>query len=70
MVVEGETARLVAKGNAAALAEAVGQLLTHPQAARDLGAAARLSVAERFSMQRLVADTVAVYAEAIKESKP
>ncbi len=69
MVVEGKTARLVAKGDAAALAEAVGQLLAHPQAARDLGAAARLSVAERFSMQRLVADTVAVYAEAIEETE-
>jgi glycosyltransferase involved in cell wall biosynthesis len=70
MVVEGKTARLVAKGDAAALAEAVGQLLTHPQAARDLGAAARLSVAERFNMQRLVADTVAVYDEAVEETKP
>jgi glycosyltransferase involved in cell wall biosynthesis len=70
MVVEGKTARLVAKGDAAALAEAVGQLLTHPQAARDLGAAARLSVAERFNMQRLVADTIAVYDEAIEETKP
>jgi glycosyltransferase involved in cell wall biosynthesis len=70
MVVEGETARLVAKGDAAALADAVGQLLTHPQVARDLGAAARLSVEKRFNMQRLVADTVAVYAEAIEEMKP
>jgi len=70
MVVEGRTARLVAKGDAAALAETVGQLLANPQAARDLGAAARLSVAERFSMQRLIADTVSVYAEAIEEMKP
>ncbi len=69
MVAEGKTARLVAKGDPAALAEAVGQLLTHPQAARDLGAAARLSVAERFSMQRVVEDTAAVYAEAIEEMK-
>lgn len=70
MVVEGKTARLVAKGDAGALAEAVGQLLTHPQAARDLGAAARQSVAERFNMQRVVADTVSVYGEASEEMKP
>jgi glycosyltransferase involved in cell wall biosynthesis len=69
MVVEGKTARLVAKGDAAALAEAVGQLLTHPQAARELGAAARRSVSERFSMQRVVAETVSVYAEAVEEMK-
>jgi glycosyltransferase involved in cell wall biosynthesis len=69
MVAEGITARLVAKGDAAALAEAIGYLLAHPQAARDLGAAARLSVAERFSMQRVVAETAAVYAEAIEETK-
>lgn len=70
MVAEGKTALLVAKGDVAALAEAVGRLLAHPQAARDLGAAARLSVSERFSMQRVVADTVSVYAEAIEETKP
>jgi len=52
------------------LVEAVGHLLAHPQAARDLGDAARLSVAERFSIQRLVADTIAVYTEAIEEEKP
>jgi glycosyltransferase involved in cell wall biosynthesis len=69
MVTEGKTARLVAKGNAAALADAVGQLLTQPETAREMGAAARQSVAERFNMDRLIAETAAVYAEAMEEAK-
>jgi len=68
MVVEGKGGVMVAKGDTAALAEAVGRLLDAPQAARELGAAARRSVAERFSMDRLVQSTLKVYAEAVEEA--
>lgn len=54
MVVDGETGRVVAPGDAAALAGALRQL-TDPDRRRTMGAAGRARVAERFGRARMVA---------------
>jgi glycosyltransferase involved in cell wall biosynthesis len=54
-VVDGVTGRLVPRGDAAALATALGALGRDRAARERLGAAARARVAERFSLERMVA---------------
>ncbi len=49
---DGETALLVAPEDQAALARAIGSLLDDPGRARDLAAAGRLNVLERFAPER------------------
>lgn len=64
-LVEDERSGLVvAKRDAEALAEAVGKLLADPAWALQMGLAARERVVEKFGMDRLVADTLEVYAKA------
>jgi glycosyltransferase involved in cell wall biosynthesis len=58
----------VPPGDATALADAVCQVLADPELAGRLGAAARQSVVERFSMDRMVASTQALY-ENLLESR-
>ena len=52
---------LVAPGDPKALATAILRLLADPSLAARLGAAARQSVSERFSMERMVSDTEQLY---------
>jgi len=60
---DGETGRLVAPGDAGALARALVELRDDPAERERLGAAAAADVAERFSVARLLERTQAVYDE-------
>jgi len=68
IVEEGRTGLVVPKDDPGALATAIRQLIAEPAAAREMGLAARRRVAERFSMDRLVADMTRLYAEAAHSS--
>src|SRR5262249_55206788 len=65
---DGVNGLLVPPGDAKALADAVCQVLDDPELAERLGRAARQSVIERFSMDRMVTATQALY-ESLLESR-
>lgn len=69
LVEDGRTGLVVAKGDAGALAEAIGKLLADPRGTREMGHAARRRVGEQFNMDRLVDDTLRVYAQALESEK-
>lgn len=54
-------------GDVEGLTAAVEHLLAHPAQMADMGLAGRRFVKERFSRQRLVADTIALYRECLEE---
>ena len=60
---DGVTGRLVAAHDEAGLAEAVAELLEDPSRASALGAAAQQRMLERFTFDRMVDETLAVYNE-------
>jgi glycosyltransferase involved in cell wall biosynthesis len=60
-VVDGETGLLVAAGDAAALGGALVRLLGDAAERRRFGQAGAALVAELFSVERMVDDTIAVY---------
>ena len=60
-VVDGETGLLVPTRDPAALASAVLRLLRAPDRRQALGRAGRARARERFSAERMVAETIAVY---------
>jgi glycosyltransferase involved in cell wall biosynthesis len=57
----GENGLLVPVRDAAAAAEAIGRLLADPDLRRRMGEASRALAAELYSVERFVADTLAVY---------
>jgi glycosyltransferase involved in cell wall biosynthesis len=57
----GETGLLVEPGNAAALAEAIGCLLSDPERARQMGRRGRIRVLEQFQMSNVVRRHEQVY---------
>lgn len=65
-VVEGETGLLVPPGEAAPLARAIVRLLKDPGMRARYGRAGQVRVAERFSVNRLVEGTLAVYREVLR----
>ena len=56
----GENGLLV-ENDEAAIARAIRQLLDHPEEARQIGDAARRTVMERFTVDRMVAGTLEAY---------
>jgi glycosyltransferase involved in cell wall biosynthesis len=62
LIDDGETGYLVPPGDADALGAAVIRLLRNHEAARRIGESARARVSERFTIERLVADTEGLYA--------
>ncbi|HYM80223.1 MAG TPA: glycosyltransferase [Candidatus Limnocylindria bacterium] len=62
-VVDGETGRVVAVDDRAALARALGELLADPARAAMLGAAAERRWRVRFTAERMVRETEALYRE-------
>lgn len=62
-IVEGRSGRVVPAGDAAALAAAVIEMIADPATARRYGNAAAERVRERFTRERMIAGTEAVYAE-------
>jgi glycosyltransferase involved in cell wall biosynthesis len=63
VVVDGETGLLVPPSDAATLAAGIERLAADPDLRRRLGAAGRARVRERFGLERMVEETLAVYAE-------
>jgi glycosyltransferase involved in cell wall biosynthesis len=60
-VVDGETGWLVPPKNPEALAERISWVLEHPQEARTVAEAGRRRAVERHSVERMVAETLALY---------
>lgn len=63
LVRHGETGLLADRGDVNGLAEALGELLADPDRARRMGAAGREVARELFSLDRMVARTLAIYDE-------
>ncbi len=61
IVVDGETGRLVAPGDAAALASAILEVLADPQRRQEMGAAGRTRAARYFGAAAMTAAVAAVY---------
>ncbi|WP_029010621.1 glycosyltransferase family 4 protein [Azospirillum halopraeferens] len=69
-VLPGETARVVPPDDAGALAGALGEILALTDEQREaIGERARAFVAERYTRQRMCADTLAVYAELLDTAR-
>jgi glycosyltransferase involved in cell wall biosynthesis len=65
VVTEGETGLLVAPGDPGELAEGMERLVREPQLRSSLGAAGPAVVRERFSLERMVEETLAIYEEVL-----
>lgn len=61
IVEDGVTGRLVPRGDAATLTRATIEILDTPEAGRGMGRAGRQRVVQRFTAQRMVAETQALY---------
>lgn len=66
LIADGHTGFLVPAGDLEALAARVSTLLENPELAEPIAAAAKLSARQRFSVDRLVEDTLAAYSRAGK----
>jgi glycosyltransferase involved in cell wall biosynthesis len=69
VVLDGETGLLVPKGDAAALAAAIGRLLDDPELARRMGEAGRRHVLARFSWKKHADEMISVY-ESVLSGRP
>ena len=63
VVVDGVTGILVPPQDPAALADAIASLLDDPERARAMGEAGRQRVEQHFTVERMVAETLALYEE-------
>src|SRR5207245_1706114 len=63
---DGVDGLLVPPRDSAALSRAIGWVLEHPEAARDLGRRARARVAEEFSLARMIRETERLYARLLE----
>lgn len=63
---------LIPPSNVAAMTAAINRLLADPQWARDLGTRARQAIVDKFSLDRMVAATAAIYEELLarKQRRP
>ena len=63
---------LIPPSNVAAMTAAINRLLADPQWARELGTRARQAIVEKFSLDRMVAATAAIYEELLarKQRRP
>jgi glycosyltransferase involved in cell wall biosynthesis len=66
LVVHGETGLLTSAGDPRALAQALQELIEHPEPATIMGAAARDRVVARFSLTRQVDELLAVWSEVLR----
>jgi glycosyltransferase involved in cell wall biosynthesis len=64
LVLDGETGHLVPPRDVRALVAGLRELAEHPEACVGMGAAGRRRIAERFTVERMVADYVDVYMRA------
>jgi glycosyltransferase involved in cell wall biosynthesis len=65
IVADGATGWIVPIGDVRALASAVALMLRYEELRRSLGSRARTVARERFGLERMVAETERVYAEAL-----
>jgi glycosyltransferase involved in cell wall biosynthesis len=70
VVAEIETGLLVPPGDAAALARAMEKLARDPELRAGLGRAGRARVRERFGLERMIEETLAVYGEVLSGRPP
>jgi glycosyltransferase involved in cell wall biosynthesis len=61
---DGENGLLV-ENDEAAISRAIRQLIDHPEQAHQIGAAARRTVIERFTVERMVAATLEAYRQVL-----
>jgi glycosyltransferase involved in cell wall biosynthesis len=66
VVADAVTGRIVPAGDAAALADAIAQLLNDPAACRAMGEAGHSRVLERFTWAKTATATEALYREVIE----
>lgn len=66
IISDGLTGRLVPIGDAAELAKGISDLLNDSQQREDLSANARKAVTERFSLERMIAETENVYRDVLR----
>ena len=64
---DGYSGLVIPPAKPAAMAAAIDQLLSNPPLARELGASARRTIADRFSLDRMVAATAEVYEDLLYE---
>lgn len=69
MVADGKTGYVVPPSNAAALADKLDYLLTHPKVRTRVGSAARTWARKYRSLERQAEDTLAIYERYIKEGR-
>jgi glycosyltransferase involved in cell wall biosynthesis len=67
LVLEGKTGRLFPPGDAAALAQALDDILSDPGAAKLTAQAGRAKVKESFSLERMISATADLYRSLLKE---
>lgn len=70
VVVENETGLLVPPSDASALSQAMTALAGDPELRARLGRAGRARVRERFGLDRMIEETLAVYAEVLSRRPP
>lgn len=69
VVVDGETGLLVPPRDSHRIAEAIGALLRNPAERERMGRAGLARVRERFSAERMVRETLAVYEQLVRQSR-
>jgi glycosyltransferase involved in cell wall biosynthesis len=67
-LVDGVDGLLVPPRDPAALSRAIGWMLEHPEAARELGRRARARVAEEFSLSRMIRETECLYTRLLEDA--
>lgn len=67
LITHNETGLLVPPQNPEALAEAISQLLDHPEQAAQMGQNGRQRAAEQFTIERMVEQTEALYERLLRE---
>lgn len=65
LVADGETGRVVPPANPTALGTALAKILKDPEGAERMGAAGRARFLARYTIERMVADTVQCYEEVV-----
>jgi L-malate glycosyltransferase len=65
---DGVDGLLVPPRDPAALSRAIGWVLEHPEASRELGRRARVRVAEEFSLTRMIRETECLYARLLDDA--
>jgi len=69
VVEDGRTGIIVAPANCAAIASAIGRLAESGELRAQMGSAARARVVEKYSVERMAAETLALYRECVRKTR-